>query len=36
MMEVAGTVRGASHKWNHAQQQQREKSYEKQLVHEGD
>lgn len=29
MMEMAGTVREASHQGNHAQQQEREHSYEK-------
>ncbi len=32
-MEVAATVRDASHKGNHAQQQDREKSYEEHLKH---
>jgi len=33
-MEVAGAVRVASHKGNHAQHQEREKSYEDHLEHE--
>lgn len=33
MMEVAATVRDASHKGNHTQQQEGEKSYEEHLEH---
>lgn len=33
MMKVAATIKGASHKGNHTQQQEREKSYEEHLKH---